>query len=209
MKNIDKLYKQILLAQGYTEIPELALIFKSCRLKPYSIVFENAPTKIELHRWWIDEFGNSVKIVKKKIEIIYNDLLLDGKKIISTDLYYGLSVDKIVKISKLAHIFIADDYVIITLLGIDNYLRSYLNFENEVIQVSPLLLGLENLKLIFKNSDIKYFMGLPKKENTLPCKEYSSWLTSVPANNIFIKLMERQSDIVSTILTNNIKDLNV
>ncbi len=124
-------------------------------------------------------------------------------------MYYGLSIYKIIKISKLAHILIEDDCFIFTLLGIDNFFRSYLFSENELIQVSPLLLGIENLKLIYQNLDIKYFIGLPKKEIITPCQESSSWLTYLPANNIFIKLMERQSNIISSLLTSTYKELNV
>src|SRR6185295_2676581 len=106
--NIERLYakirQHILLAQSYTEIGELAFIIKSCRLKPHSHIFEGKNNKLTLHRWWFDEFGNSLKIVKnKRIKLIYNDLSLSRDRVVCTDLYRGLSIDRIAKTSKLIH----------------------------------------------------------------------------------------------------------
>ena len=95
--SLDKLYtqlnKHILLAQSYTEVPELFFIIKSCRLKPNKYVFEEKSSKVVLYRDWFDEFGNSLQIKDKKLNLIYNNLSLDANKIVCTDLYYGLSLD--------------------------------------------------------------------------------------------------------------------
>ena len=101
--SIDSLYahinKHILLAQGYTEIPELYFIIKSCRLKPYEYVFEGS-NKLALCPRWIDEHGNSFLIENKDILIKYNDLSLDKNKIICTDLYCGSSLKKLQKLAR-------------------------------------------------------------------------------------------------------------
>src|SRR5579864_9284612 len=90
-----KIDKLIRLAASYTDMKELEFIIKACRLKPYTYVFQGRSGKITLHRWWYDEFGNSLNITKhKKINIVYNDLSLNKRDIISTDLYYGLSIDR-------------------------------------------------------------------------------------------------------------------
>lgn len=212
--SLDVLYTQlnrsILLVQSYTEISELFFIIKSCRLKPHSYVFGDKTNKLVLHEWWFDEYGNSFKVTKqKRIKITYNDLSLDHDKIICTDLYHGLSVDKIAKISKLVYVCsgkdedLYQDCYLVSFLGIDNYLRAYMYLYGEWQQVSPLLLGLKNLQLIAKNADIRYFREFTKKENSpIPCISGQQWLSFMPASEDFITLMEKQCEIVSSVLHN-------
>jgi hypothetical protein len=204
--SLDKLYHQIggclLLAQQYTEISELLFIIKACRLKPHSYLFDKRLNKLILYRQWVDEFGNSLEITKrKKIKITYNDLSLDRDKIICTDLYYGLSLDKVAKISKLAYVCtgkdedLYQDCIMIAFLGIDNYLRNYMYMYDEWKQVSPLLLGMKNLQLIGKNADIRYFREFSKKENSpIPCISGRQWLTFMPASQEFAELMKNQQE---------------
>lgn len=204
--SLDVLYtqidKHILLAQSYTEINELFFIMRSCRLKPQPYIFEEKNPKLILYRWWFDEFGNSFKITtNKRIQITYNDLELDRNRIVSTDLYYGLSLDRVAKISKLAHICTGKDEdlyqecAIVTFLGIDNYLRSYMYLYDEWQQVSPLLIGMKNLKLLAKNRDLRYFRDLTIKENEpIPCISPAQWLTSVPTSKVFASIMEKKHD---------------
>jgi hypothetical protein len=199
-----KLERQIKLAESYTEIKGLAFIIKSCRLKPYDYVFKKKNNKIVLHRWWFDEFGNSFLIDKKKrIQIIYNDLTLDRKRIISTDLYYGLSLDKVAKMSKMVHLVAGKDEdlfqecYLLTFLGIDDHLRSYLYWYGEWQQVSPLIMGMRSLKLLAKHSDIRYFLQLGKKENfALPCLSGQTWLSCVPHSSAFLDLLKKQYETV-------------
>src|SRR5271167_2680415 len=88
-----KTEKLITLTESYTEQEHLAFIIKACRLKPYDYVFNGRGNKLVLHRWWFDEYGNSLELVKNKtIKLTFGDLRLDRKQIISTDLYYGLSL---------------------------------------------------------------------------------------------------------------------
>ncbi len=200
-----KLDKQILLAQSYTEISQLFFIIKACRLKPYSYVFESRSYKIVLYRHWIDEFGNSLHIIaKKRLKLIYNDVSLDRGNLVCTDLYYGLSLDKIVKISKLAYLCLGkdedlyQDCAVITFLGIDNYLRSYQYLYGEWQAISPLTIGFNNLKIIAKNRDIKYFHQLDIKENMpIPCISSEQWLTFVPPSQAFLTHMEKGHEFIA------------
>lgn len=212
--SLDTLYTQldrhILLVQSYTEISDLFFIIKTCRLKPYQYIFQEKSDKLILYKWWFDEFGNSFKVSgANKTQIIYNDLALPRKNITSTDLYYGLSIDKIVKISKLGFICFGkdddldQDCIILTFLGIDNYLRSFMYLYGEWQQVSPLLLGLHSLKMISENKDIKYFKKLETKENApIPCATTEQWLTYMPPRKEFMSLLSVHCQPVHAILNN-------
>lgn len=192
-KNLDR---NILLVQSYTEINDLFFIFKSCRLKPYDYVFKDKRDRLILYRHWFDEFNNSLYLNDKKVNIVLNDLKLQHKEIVCTDLYYGLSIEKIAKISKFAHMYVGkdedlqQDCVLITFLGIDNYLRSFMYLYGEWQQVSPLLLGLGNLKIISQNKDIKYFLKLGNQEKSpIPCINPEQWLTFLPPRKEFLSTL--------------------
>jgi hypothetical protein len=199
-----KLEKQIRMARSYTEIKELEFIVKGCRLKSYDYIFKNRDSRIVLKRHWFDEFGNSLKILKKKqIQIIYNDLNLDRSQIICTDLYYGLSLDKIAKMSKLVHLVagkdedLQEDCFLLTFLGIDNHLRSYLYLYGEWQTVSPLIMGLKALKVLENNKDIKYFRGIENKENSaIPCISGQTWISYLPPSSGFLDIVRKNYEML-------------
>ena len=202
-----KLDKQIRLAKSYTEIPELPFIIEACRLKPHTYIFEKRSNKIVLYKWWFDEFGNSLIINGRSVKVTAGDLNLNRKDIVCTDLYYGLSIDKIVKMSKLAHLIIGkdedlyQDCALLTLLGIDNHLRTYLYWYGEWQQISPLLIGINNLKMIANHLDIKYFVSVTNKENSaLPCVSGQAWLSCLPAGASFVADVSKQSEAVAKLL---------
>lgn len=209
--SIDSLYatlnKHLLLVQSYTEIPNLAFIFKSCRLKPYSYCFEKRNNKTVLYVDWFDEYCNSLKISKgKRIKIIYGDLSLDKNRIACTDLYYGLSLKKIFKMSKLAYISygldedLYQDCAIVSCLGMDNYFRTYLYLYGDWQQVSTLILGIKNLELICENLNIKKYKEFSNTENiVLPCAQAKTWLTYLPMKRDFVEILEKQYSIVSSL----------
>ena len=202
--------KTILLAKGYTEIDELPFIIKACRLRPYDYIFNRKRfNKLQLCRHWVDEYYNSLKITGKSLKITLNDLMLDKTKITCSDLYYGLTIDKIVKISKLAYVMVGRDEdlnencCLISLLGIDDYLRTYLLLYGEWQQVSPLMLGIVGLKDIEAYLDIKHFKKLLNRKNsTIPCVKPLAWITYMPANKKLINTIERYVGIDLSILTN-------
>ena len=200
-----KIERRIRLAQSYTEIDSLAFVIKACRLKPYDYVFGEKSNKTVLERWWFDEFGNSLIITKKKaIKIIHGDLRLDIKRIISTDLYCGLSIDRVAKISRLVHITAGKDedlyqnYYLLTFLGLDNHLRSYMHLYGEWQQVSPLMIGMRSLKRIFNNLHIEGFRQIGKRDNCpFPCASAKSYISCMPASNDFLELLRKECEPIS------------
>lgn len=201
------LYKQIRLVQSYTEMEGMEFIIKACRLKPHDYVFEKRDERIILHKWWFDEFGNSLVIGKKrKVRIILNDLKLDRKRIVGTDLYYGLSLDKVAKMSKLCHLVAGKDEdlyeecYLLSFLGIDEHLRSYLYWYGEWQQVSPLIMGMKSLKLLADHKDVKYFHQIGKKENSaIPCISGETWLSYLPPSATFLSTIGKQHGVIKEI----------
>jgi len=206
---IDQLYisldRHIKLVKGYTEIPELPFIIKSCRLKPVEYVFEGV-RKLVLMRKWYDEFGCTLNLVGKTPIITRNDLSIDRSKLICTDLYYGLSLPKIAKMSKLVHICEGidedkfEETYFLTFLGIDNYLRSYLYLWGEWEAVSPLLLGMEMLTFIARNNENGY---VRKKNNSksfpMACVKGTSCLTYLPMHERLLVNLVKKHEILGEI----------
>lgn len=209
--NLDRLHlkikKHIILAKSFTEIKELEFIIKSCRLKPYNLI-NNKDYKLTLHKWWYDEFGNSLKILKnKKLNIIYNDLSINPSNIICTDLYYGLTMDKVIKMSKLGFFFFGkeedfnSDIAIFAFLGIDNYLRCFMYAYDVIVPISPLYLGIHNLNIIYRYLDIKFFLKLKiKKQLPIPCHSGQAWISYVPFSEEFNKILNHQPDHIIQLL---------
>lgn len=206
----SKIDKLITLAQSYTEVDQLGFIIRSCRLKPYSYVFEGQRRKIVLHRQWFDEFGNSLHFSKgKKIHITYGDLSVDRSKIVCTDLYYGLSLPRVARMSRLAYLCAGKDEdqyrdcFLLTFLGLDNYLRSYLYWYGTWQHVSPLTMGIRHLKLLINNADIKQFRSLTNSENLpIPCVAGRTWLTYLPSSQDFLNVIGKHYEILLPIFEN-------
>jgi hypothetical protein len=171
-------------------------------------MFDDRSEKIVLYRWWFDEYGNSLELAKnKRIEIVYNDLRLDRKRLVTTDLYHGLSLDRITKMSKLVHLIsgkdedVYQDCAALTFLGIDEHLRSYLYWYGEWQQVSPLIMGLRSLKTIANHIDIKHYHQLGNKENSaIPCVSGEAWLSYLPASPAFVTDLNKQSEMLAALL---------
>lgn len=220
MKKVDAeqfhiiLNKLIDLCAAFTELPALSFVMKSVRLKPYSFIFEKYSRRIKLHNCWIDEFGNSFLILKdKKIEIILNDLKIGKNKLVNTDLYAGLPIEKVSKISKLMF-FVSgkeedfnSNYYIISFLGIDNILRTFVYLYAEWQPYPNLYLGIKNLLNIGSNLDIKTFIELKNKKNVLyPCSQQKSWLSFWPPSKDFISILKEQNSFVLDTLNISTKE---
>lgn len=195
-----KINDHINLVESFSQIKNIQILIKSCRLKPKDFYIKKYD-KLILYKDWVDEYNNSICILtNKKINIYFNDLSIDKRNIINTDLYYGLPINKIAKISKCFYISYGkdedlDDICIISFLGIDSYLRTYLYLYNEWMQVSPLLIGISNLKLLLSN--FGNFKKLTKKENiSLPCANSQSWLSYIPIDNEIIASLKVQCNYV-------------
>lgn len=206
--SLDFFYAQtdkfVKLTESYSEVKGLAFILRACRCKPYEYVFEQKSGKLILYRWWFDEYGNSLKIVKtKKVNIIENDLNLKRERLVCTDIYYNLAMEKVAKISKMMYVCygkdedLYEDCVLVSFLGLDGYLRTYLYLYGEWQQVSPLLMGLEHLQLLASNLDIRYYTKIGKKENCpIPCNKAEAWLSSLPASPAFTSLMKKECEVI-------------
>lgn len=202
-----KINRTIELIQSYTEVPELGFIVRACRLKPYPHVFEGYKGRNQVQPWWFDEFGNSLEITKrKKIKLTYNDLRLDMSGVICTDMYHGLSMDRVATISKLVCLCVGkdedlnQDCALLTFWGLDNYLRSYLYWYGEWQTVSPLSLGMDCLRLLAQNREIRYYQQL-KMATPLPCVDAKSWLSYLPASGEFLATMDKQYKTIKDLIS--------
>lgn len=203
-----KIEKLIHLVRGYTEIGTMEFIIKACRLKPYKYVFEERKDNIILYEWWFDEFGNSLVIDKKRINIIHNDLRLNTDKIVCTDLYYGLSLERMVKMSKAVYLCagkdedLYQDCYLLTLLGMDEYLRSYLYWFGEWKPVSPLLMGMKHLQWLASHAHTKKVIKLSNSINApIPCVSGNTYLSCLPIQQDFAEMIKQHHEILRPILT--------
>lgn len=207
--NIDAFHiridKHIRVAAAYLEYRHIKFIIKACRLKPTAFIFDK-DVKIDLRRNWIDEFGNSLRIEKgQKIHILYGDTSLYNKKIACTDLYYGLSLDKIKKISKLVYIVsgkdddLFQDCCLLTFLGIDNYLRSYLYYDYEWQQISPLYLGTNHLENISVNLKIQNYTTI-KENSPIPIINEEIFISALPVNKNLRKIIDKKYEFLKELI---------
>ncbi len=194
--------KHIALTSAYMEDVAVSFIIRCCRLKPKDLIFGGWTEKIILYRHWIDEHGNTLEIIDaKKIKIHLNSLTYKDK-LICSDLYENLPIDKIAKISKLAYFMMGQDedllqdHAIVSLLGIDGVLRSYCYIYGEWSKIPNLYLGYRMLREIAHNDDIKFFKLLKLKDMPYPCINGRAVLTCLPPNNEFISLLKTWNDSV-------------
>ena len=208
--SIDKFYteidRQINLTTSFTEKP-IGDVIRMCRLKPYDLLFTNKPNTLILHNKWIDEYGNSLTIHNnKKITIQLNDLSIDRKRLTSTDLYEKLSIKQISSISKFLLFFNGkeEDYnsphMILSFLGIDNYLRTKVFIYNNWETYPSLFLGIKMLLDIAKNKNNNFITELKiKKPVIFPCDAQRAWLSYWQSDE-FTSLMKAQSESVLSVL---------
>jgi hypothetical protein len=176
----NKIDGRINLIGSYIGDPELLpKIIKSCRLKPYSIFSGNHQSKTVFEHHWVDEFGNSLKIEDKTLKIVMNDIQINKNTKISTDLFFGYSIDRVAKNSKCVLVingeFFDEPCYCAVFYGKDEFLRSFFWYK-ELTKISPLLLGINTLREFFKNihnlikSDIdKNKIDMSIKFNVLDC----------------------------------------
>ncbi len=202
----SKIERHIDLVTAYTGIHELSFIIKSCRLKPYKFLFEDRNNKLEVLNTWCDEFGNTLEINKnKEIKILFNKLQINKNKIISTDLYEKLDIDKIYKFSKILYLFNGKDEdlnkecAMVGLLGVDNFLRCHMYLYDEWSLVSPLYLGIDNIKNISNNLNLKYFIEI-NNNFPIPCSSGNAWISSIPIHqDLVVQINQRNSLVMSNI----------
>ena len=196
----SKLDKQIRLVSSYTEIKSLDFIIRSCRLRPNK--FSLKKNFLVLEKWWRDEFQNSL-IINKSPSIIFNDLRL--KPTVITDLYFGLSINNVTKISKLLCLIIGKDteniqYFLVSFLGLDNHFRTYLIIDGECQPISPLTMGLELLEIIDNHKGMTSYIKIDNlKHSIISCESEEVWLSYLPANGKFIELIKENYNLLAPI----------
>jgi hypothetical protein len=166
---IEELYIRIKklfgVVEGYLDDKTLGSIFKMCRLKPLDVLLaKDKRPKTNLYTHWVDEWHNSLIITtNKRIRLVMNDLSILAP--VKTDIYDGLSIRQTALISKL--VYLTDD--VIAFLGIDNYLRTFTQFD-KWYKCSPLLLGMKHLHKLEEH-----------KQDTYSQKLSDSWVIKLPA----------------------------
>ena len=189
-----KIQKHINLATDYSGYEHLSFIIKSCRLKPVTLLEKGLTPEFrstKLFKEWIDEFNCQYEIIKDK-RIKLHPFQLNNLKKINTDLYYGLNIKSISKISKLA-LFI--DYqdpdlglvTVITFYGIDNYFRTFMIHDDKIEKISTLLLGIRTLNLLAEKINIGYFEEISIRDVPMfpDLKSQKAYLTFWPGHNKF------------------------
>jgi hypothetical protein len=157
---------------------KLPKIIKSCRLKPYSIFSDHFQNKVVFEPHWVDEFGNSLKIKNKSFNIILNDTEINKNTKISSDLFFGNSIEVIAKNSKCVLVINFEcnqRCYLVSFYGNDGYLRCFFYYK-VIAQISPVLLGIntlvdffENIHNIIKENINKNKMDLLIKLDVLDC----------------------------------------
>jgi hypothetical protein len=179
---------------SYLEDDSYNFIIHACRLKPYAAIFEKLDRKTEFHWWWLDEYGNSLKIIGKDVKIIMNDLLINKSKLVCTDMFAGLTLKQISENSKLAFILIGKEedtdteHFIVSFLRNDNFLQTYIYIFGVWELYPSLILGKKILTEIHKYVDSN---GSVKLNNSLidpvfPVSNFNCWITKWPAEQTFI-----------------------
>jgi hypothetical protein len=198
VQNIEELYlrlnRHLTLAVGYTEIEALPFIIQACRLKPYQLVHKTINGRLMLHKQWIDEYGNSLYLDgTNRLEIVLNDLSIDRSRLRITDLYHGLPIEKVSRISKMAVLLLGrqEDYCLLSLLGIDDYLRTFVWWRGEWKKYSPLYLGVALLQSLGENLDWSGYREAEGKVLALHrSRRGKTWLTQWPPNKEFVSVLK-------------------
>jgi hypothetical protein len=215
-RNLDSIYvgieKCINLVEGYTEIEGIGALIKMCRLKPYKMAKINKKnlTGIKLHRWWIDEDGNSLRLEGKQPKIVFNDLAINRERLNCTDLYAGLPIHKVYRMSQSMLLLVGkekgshQDVCAIALRGIDDYLRTFVLLDGRWSKFPSLYLGLPLLLQIANGDDLgawKEVKVRAKEMAIVPCLSQQAWLTSLPVVDELKQKLNTLSVDVMEILT--------
>ncbi len=189
----ERIKPEVNLIGSFTGDNQIVEILLKCRLKPYNYNTQ-FNRKLILRKHWVDEFGNSLLIENGKAKIVENHLNIDHSVVKNSDLYFGLPVSKISKISKLAHLStgVDEDFeeecIVLTFLGLDDCFRTFCLYNGEWRRFSPLSIGLKNIRKILNNTDVKVFNQLTIGERVIyPCSTWSEWMVRLPANELFWK----------------------
>lgn len=155
-----RIYGKIALVGGYIEDKSVCGVIRSCRLKPLSAYTANFKCNASLEPIWLDEFGNALTIVKKKVKIKFDYCKPPD---IGTDIFKNAEIKFMIEHSRNACIGLCDNGNFILLLWCsDNYFRCYSYMDGVMRIVSPLTVGWRLLRHCI-NIRIKDFKQLTIK----------------------------------------------
>ncbi len=187
--SLEQFYKRISnkinLIGGYIEDKSICSIIRSCRLKPRSVFTDTFNFATTLEPDWIDEFGNTLVIKKKKAKLEFN---YRASHNITTDIFKNEKVEFIVEHSKYACVGLYPETqnFILLLMGSDNYFRCYQYIGGDIKIVSPLVVGLKVLKCCVVAKPIEHFKKLTIKSELNSAKDIEWFIVPLPAHKLFM-----------------------
>lgn len=177
----EKIKDKIHAVGSFKENKFYSWLIKSCQLRPFSYRKQN----VSLEKKWFDSNNNILDLTEKPT-IIFGSLEISYSEEI--DLYKNSSFHELYIGAKL--IFILEgkdedlnmDHFVISFLGKDDKLRTFVYIYNNLYRkFTSLELGLEILKIIYVNRNIKNWISVPNIKNPpWPCKEHGAWLSCFP-----------------------------
>lgn len=186
-KAVDKSAR---LVSSYLEDDYYYKLIKTARLKPIVKITSNSKLKLINH--WIDEFGNSFIIENKKIKYLFGDIRLLNDPKIKTDICFGLKMEEIFRLSKILYCGISKNYYELCFLGDDNYLRSYLIYDDCIQPISPLYFKRDIIEQIFDSDDNKKILT----GSILRIADTDHYITKIPSSlDVVNKIMNRIKEI--------------
>jgi hypothetical protein len=201
----QKLEKQIkLVAEHCHQRKLLTWAIPACRLRPIEFYTKEWNWNLNFYRWWVDEWGNSLKVLgARELRIVPYDTELRKVRLTSSDLYEQLSAAQLLRISRKLLILtgkeedLQTDHYLLVFYGLDGYLRAHSYLHGEWQIVPPLLLG----KPIWQ----KIFEGLEQEDQEMqygemvlfPCTQQKVWLISCPLNKEIRTVIGQNKMLVS------------
>ena len=187
---------------AHCENKNASKILKMCRFRTYPTLNPKRMHR-SIYRYWVDDYCNTIKIANKRLNIKYNDLDIDKSKIHNTDLYAGLNIKDCAKISKLSFIFqgseidLNTDHYIVSFLGLDNYLRTYVYIYGEWQTYPSIYLGVNILNFIISNLDIQTFKEIKyTKPIIYKCNNQKSYVAKYPLHKFFIQQLKKENSFL-------------
>ena len=143
----NKLEKCVQLFSIKNNCPDFSKIVYSCKLLPSNIKKQIIPKNATMYNEWYDEYNSSIYYCSK-LKVKQNNITVPTH---SSDLYRNLPIEKMAKLSVAFYLCITqeeelkNEFFIVSLLGLDNHIRSYMYYDNSWINISTLSIGVNNI----------------------------------------------------------------
>lgn len=162
----SKLKSKIGAVGGYCDDKEIPKIIRASRLRPIEVfekTFSFTDPRKDIMRIWVDEYGNKVEFIGKDLVIKLNRTDLPSYMLVKSDLFHGHNLER-VKSNSLVYMSFAlsiFDYETeaVIFYGKDEYFRAFF-FDGEWEKVSPLIFGVDALRLLMKSTKFKKEMSI-------------------------------------------------